>query len=76
MVLKTAEKDSLLRAAEKLRNLIEHSAILVREQSVSVSASIGASLAQLSDTSESLIARADQLMYTSKSLGKNRVTVG
>ena len=76
VILKTSEKDSLLRAAEKLRNLIEHSAILVLKHSVSVSASIGASLAQISDTPESLIARADQLMYTSKSLGKNRVTVG
>ena len=76
VLLKIAEPENLLRAAEKLRNLIDRSAILVHDRTVSISASIGASLALPGDTPESLVSRTDALMYTSKSLGKNRTTLG
>ena len=39
-----------------------------------VTISVGATLAHSDDTEETLLERADRLMYESKSAGKNRVT--
>jgi diguanylate cyclase (GGDEF)-like protein len=61
---------------EKLRNLIEHSQIQLGEDAIGVTASIGATLVRSGDTSETLVARADQLMYRSKTAGRSRVTLG
>jgi len=48
----------------------------VNGEKISVTASIGAALARETDTLESIIERADQLMYQSKQGGRDRVTVG
>jgi len=41
-----------------------------------VTVSVGATLVTQGDSIEVAIKRADQLMYTSKSSGRNKVTVG
>ena len=46
------------------------------EEKLSVSMSLGATLARPDDTPESVIRRADSLMYRSKAAGRNRVTIG
>ncbi len=61
---------------EKLRALVEASRLDLAEESVSVTVSLGATLLQSGDSPESLVRRADQLMYVSKEAGRNRVTVG
>jgi diguanylate cyclase (GGDEF)-like protein/PAS domain S-box-containing protein len=66
----------VLSIAEKLRNLIANSQFLQDENSIRVTASFGATLVRPSDSPESLIGRADQLMYQSKANGKNLVTSG
>jgi len=61
---------------EKLRTLVELSRLDLTEQSLSVTVSVGATLWQPDDTPESIVRRADALMYRSKQAGGNRVSVG
>jgi len=72
----TRDREMLQNLAEKLRNLIERSHIPWDETEISVTASIGATLVLPGDSPESMVARADALMYASKTSGKNRVTLG
>jgi diguanylate cyclase (GGDEF)-like protein/PAS domain S-box-containing protein len=62
--------------AEKLRGLVERSQIQMGQSYMGVTASIGATLVQTDDTPETLVARADQLMYSSKTSGRNCITLG
>jgi diguanylate cyclase (GGDEF)-like protein/PAS domain S-box-containing protein len=68
--------DALQAAAEKVRFLVETSRLDFGGHSLTVTASIGATLLNSNDTPETLIHRADGLMYRSKQAGGNRVTVG
>jgi len=68
--------DERLRSiAERARSLIEGSGLLRGRHAVRVTVSIGAAAARTDDTVESLVSRADGLMYRSKQLGRNRVTL-
>ncbi len=60
---------------DRLRMLIEESYIIHEEQKLHVTISIGATLAQKNDSIESLIKRADTLLYKSKNSGRNRLTI-
>ncbi len=60
--------------AEKLRALVERSHFPVDHLPLRVTVSVGATLLREDDTLESAIQRADQLMYQSKSDGRNRVS--
>ena len=62
--------------AEKLRAMSEQSSLTIDSQTVRMTVSIGATVAMPDDTVESLVKRADELMYKSKQAGRNRVTVG
>jgi diguanylate cyclase (GGDEF)-like protein/PAS domain S-box-containing protein len=62
--------------AEKLRALIATSRLDLDEGRLSVTVSIGATLLRADDSPESLVRRADQLMYVSKAAGRDRVSVG
>jgi diguanylate cyclase (GGDEF)-like protein/PAS domain S-box-containing protein len=58
-------------------NLIRESKLNLDDgKTVSVTISIGATLANIDDSIESLVTRADALMYESKKTGRNRITVG
>lgn len=61
--------------AEKLRALIQNSTIKVGERELTVTISIGATLVRPVDTFDSLLERADDLLYRSKEAGRNRVTL-
>jgi PAS domain S-box/diguanylate cyclase (GGDEF) domain len=61
---------------EKYRSLVANTEIIHEGQSLSVSVSVGITVACKDDTIESIIKRADLLMYQSKKNGKNCVTVG
>lgn len=68
---------------EMLSQLAERCVVLIAEtvvpcndeQRVSLSVSVGAALARPGETSENLIQRADELMYLSKTSGRDRATV-
>jgi two-component system, cell cycle response regulator len=62
--------------SEKIRTLVEASALRLPTQDLRITISIGATLIEKSDTVLSIIERADKLMYHSKKNGKNRVTIG
>lgn len=70
------EKSNLQRIAEKVRTLVEYSRLDVNGRGVTVSISIGGTLILSGDTPETLVQRADQLMYESKQAGRNLVTIG
>ena len=61
---------------EKYRALVANTEIMHDGKSLSVSVSVGITVACKNDTVESIIKRADLLMYQSKQNGKNLVTVG
>lgn len=69
------EKD-LARLGNRLRALIETSYLVHGEERISVTMSIGATMFRAADTPESLIRRADELLYRSKREGRNRLTLG
>ena len=58
----------------RLRSLIETSYIILEDKKLFVTISIGATLIKQNDTIESLIKRADTLMYRSKTAGRNCLT--
>lgn len=61
--------------AENIRVLVARSAVLVEGERVGVTVSVGATLMRPDDDRDSLVARADALMYRSKSGGRDRVTL-
>ena len=61
--------------AEKIRLLIEKSSISVEGKNIEVTVSIGVTQARKDDTIDSLMKRADALLYKSKSEGRNRLSV-
>lgn len=70
------DENTLQATAEKIRSLIQTSRLDTGNDSLAVTASIGATRLYSDDTPESLIRRADGLMYRSKQAGGNRVTAG
>ena len=73
--LVNVDNNSLSAIAEKMRALVEQSGVKHHDEELHVTVSIGATLCGLEDTQESLLARADQLMYQSKRMGRNCVTL-
>lgn len=69
-------EDKLAQIAEKVRLLTEKTVTLVGVAELRVTVSIGATLYCNSDTLQQVIKRADELLYKSKSDGRNRCTVG
>jgi diguanylate cyclase (GGDEF)-like protein/PAS domain S-box-containing protein len=60
--------------AERMRTLVENSWVSLADCSFHVSISLGVTLARIQDSPETLIQRADQLMYQSKAAGRNCIT--
>ena len=61
-------------AAERIRMLVENSWIQHGADQARLTVSIGATMALVDDSPQSLVDRADHLMYASKHAGRNRVT--
>lgn len=57
--------------AERMRRLVEASALPLPSGLLRVTVSVGGSMAQPTDTLESLVQRADEMMYRAKSSGRN-----
>lgn len=62
--------------ANRALALVEQSRVGQGEEALRVTISIGATLARPEDTAETLLKRADLLLYQSKSSGRNRATIG
>jgi diguanylate cyclase (GGDEF)-like protein/PAS domain S-box-containing protein len=61
--------------AENIRVLVSRSTVFVDGVEINVTVSVGATLMRPDDDRESLVARADALMYRSKQDGRDRVTI-
>lgn len=68
--------EKLHQIAERYRRMIESSSVTAGEISFVMTASFGATLVCKGDTLDSLVKRADGLMYQSKLAGRNCVTLG
>ena len=66
----------LAQIADKTRVLTEKTITMACGQGLSVTISIGATMYQSGDTLQTLLKRADGLLYQSKTNGRNRVSVG
>ena len=60
--------------ANNLRAVIENTEINYNDEALHVTLSVGVTTAKMNDTPDSIVDRADHLMYESKAKGKNRVT--
>jgi diguanylate cyclase (GGDEF)-like protein/PAS domain S-box-containing protein len=74
IILRNPGKTTLWQIAEKLRLLVEKSVFWEKKSPIRVTLSGGATLVRPGDTGESLVERADLLMYSSKKAGKNRIS--
>jgi diguanylate cyclase (GGDEF)-like protein/PAS domain S-box-containing protein len=75
MIVTGVGEDDLATMAERVRSLVEQSGLRTEQAEIDVTASIGAVIATLEDTVETLIQRADKRMYRSKAAGRNCVTL-
>jgi diguanylate cyclase (GGDEF)-like protein len=74
-IINDADEKILKAVAEKLRVMILNSLLMINDQLVQVTVSVGATLLKDEDTPETAVQRADELMYQSKRNGRNRVTI-
>jgi len=74
VLTKLTGPDHIVAIAERLRSLVESSWLSLADCSLQVTISLGVTLAWIQDTPETLIQRADDLMYQSKATGRNCIT--
>lgn len=74
-IVMNIDKELLLSIADKCRILVEKSILHTEQDDIKVTVSIGATMAQIEDSIDILIKRADKLMYQCKVSGRNRVLV-
>ena len=75
-ILRNVNDQQLEQLGNRLRILIESSYILLENDKLDITISIGATLIHAGDTLEALMKRADTLLYKSKEAGRNRLTIG
>lgn len=74
VVLEKIEKNELRRRGEALRRLVEASSVSFEGNELSVTVSAGGTIARPSESVDETFQRADELLYRSKSEGRNRCT--
>jgi diguanylate cyclase (GGDEF)-like protein len=75
-IIRNITVNDLVVFGNRLRMLIERSYISIEQRKLHVTVSIGATMVKDEDNVETLIKRADMLMYESKKAGRNRLTLG
>lgn len=77
LFLRDIEKEHAYMIAEKIRTYVEKNKMILNQESVSITVSIGVSIYDRSkdDTLEHFIERADKLLYEAKNSGRNKVVV-
>ena len=73
-IIRNISAEDLTHLGDRLRILIKHSYIIHDDKKLQISVSIGATVVEEQDSIDSLIKRADTLLYESKRLGRNRLT--
>jgi diguanylate cyclase (GGDEF)-like protein len=75
-IVRNVDEELLRRIGQRLLLMVEHSYVCRGSTRVHVTLSMGCTLLRPEDTIETLVQRADQLMYRSKREGGNRLTLG
>lgn len=75
VVVTNVNREKLRRVAERYRRMVESSFLATAGTILSMTISLGATLAREDDTMDSLVKRADELMYQSKQAGRNCVSL-
>jgi len=75
-IIRNINDHDLKNIGNRIRNLVENSYISHNDKKLQVTISVGGTLVSESDTMESLIKRADKLLYKSKAAGRNCLTMG
>lgn len=74
VILPGASKVVVKSVSERIRVLVENSFIMEGDDKLKVTVSIGATMSREGDSAETVIKRADRLMYLSKAAGRNRIS--
>ncbi|MDW7644030.1 MAG: sensor domain-containing diguanylate cyclase [Desulfuromonadales bacterium] len=74
-ILRNVDGEAMQQIAERFRHLVARTSLDYGEANLQVTLSLGGTLAVPRDTIESLVQRADALMYHSKKRGRNRLSV-
>jgi len=75
-IIRNINGDDLELLGNRVRALIENSYVMHKNEKIYVTISIGATLVCENDTLDSLLKRADTLLYKSKQAGRNCLTIG
>jgi len=75
-ILRNIDQEGLFEIANRFKILISNSFIMVEDQRLSVTVSIGATLITSGDSRDTVMERSDALMYQSKQQGRDRLTIG
>jgi diguanylate cyclase (GGDEF)-like protein/PAS domain S-box-containing protein len=75
-LIRDVDQNSMEQTANKLLMLTQKTRLDLKDQEVTVTISIGATLSREGDTLDEITRRADALMYESKKNGRNRATFG
>ena len=74
-VFPNTNEASLWPIANRLCMLVRHSQVDLLQGSLRMTVSSGGTVVQKNDTADSILKRADRMMYKSKELGRDRVTI-
>lgn len=66
----------LVEAAERVRQAVENAFIMVGDDKVGVTVSVGGTMVEVGDSAAGMLERADRGMYRSKGAGRNTVSLG
>jgi diguanylate cyclase (GGDEF)-like protein/PAS domain S-box-containing protein len=75
-IFSNVDDEGLKLVTEKIRVLVGTSRLKLLDKEIQVTISIGATISIEGDTVENIVKRSDELMYRSKSDGRNRTTIG
>lgn len=73
-IIRHVDSNALSAVGNRYRALIEKSHVTIKKKPVGITVSIGATVVRPEDTIDSIISRADHLMYMSKQKGRNCLT--
>ena len=73
-VLPGTNEQNMYVIADAMRSIVENTGISSNGDKLRVTISIGATMVRLEDTTDSVMKRADELLYMSKQAGRNQVT--
>jgi len=72
-IIRFTDEQQLLLVADKLRTMVANSFLLHENEPLNVTITLGATHVRPGDTLETVVDRADRLMYKGKQAGRNRV---